>query len=90
MKRPLFTGRTPLDDFVWVAEMRISSSARPELIRPRLRFTIADPAASFPEQKIELWERPLRMQPKDFYEVCFGLQSVSTLFAVQLMQAPRL
>lgn len=87
MARPRFTGHSPLADYVWTADLRISNSTRPSLARPSLSLVIADRAASFPQQKIELWERPLRMVPKNLYEVCFGLQSVTTLFAVQLQQA---
>jgi len=90
MARPLFTGHSPLEGLVWSASLQISNSTRKQLQTPSLTFRIADPAASFPEQKIELWERPLRMIPKDLHEVCFGLQSVSTLFAFQLEQVTRL
>lgn len=90
MKTRFFTGQDPLEGLVWAAELRLSNSTQKGLHRPSLTFRIADPAATFGQRKIELWERPLRMVPKDLYEVCFGLQSVSTLFAVQLEQATHL
>lgn len=90
MKRPPFSGSYPLDGLFWSAELRITNTPVERYQAPRLLFTVADPAASFPTQKIELWERPLRMHPNTFYEVCFGLQSVTTLFAMQLQQAKRL
>lgn len=90
MARPPFSGDYPLDGLAWTGELRICAGTRAREVRPRLLFTVGDPAASFPIQKIELWERPLRMPMNTFYEACFGLQSVSTLFAMQLMQAKRL